>query len=142
MNEEEYRSVVDLMHLPNGLIFGLPVVLDTGGWRGGRAGAAGGRARQGRRPRLGCALLLLGKQEGLAEGLEAARDAAASAPTGNERCMCVRMSSWLHGPGLHADREDVAVGDRVLLTYKGEVRCRCALCTLCWVCRALARERC
>lgn len=29
MNEEEYRSVVDLMHLPSGLIFGLPVVLDT-----------------------------------------------------------------------------------------------------------------
>ncbi|GAB4819847.1 hypothetical protein N2152v2_006893 [Parachlorella kessleri] len=47
MGEEEYRSVVDLMHLPDGTIFGLPVVLDT-------------------------------------------------------------------------EREDLAVGDRVLLTYKGE----------------------
>ncbi len=29
MAEDEYKSVVDLMHMPNGLIFGLPVVLDT-----------------------------------------------------------------------------------------------------------------
>lgn len=49
MSEEEYHSVVDLMHMPNGLIFGLPVVMDT-------------------------------------------------------------------------DREDIAVGDKVLLTYQGQVR--------------------
>ncbi len=57
MGEEEYRSVVDLMHLPNGLIFGLPVVLDT-------------------------------------------------------------------------DSEDVVVGDKVLLTYKGEVGCPLLLLAL------------
>ena len=29
MNEDAYHSVVDKMRLPNGLFFGLPVVLDT-----------------------------------------------------------------------------------------------------------------
>ncbi len=29
MNEEEYKSVVETMRMPNGLLFGLPVVMDT-----------------------------------------------------------------------------------------------------------------
>ena len=29
MNEEEYKSVVETMRMPSGLLFGLPVVMDT-----------------------------------------------------------------------------------------------------------------